>query len=532
MKGNFDNTLRLVRHILRRERVVSSLWIILLSLFSVALAAAIGGMFDDPARQALAETLKNPAMVAMMGPVYGADNYTAGAMYSGTMLLWIVITAAVMNIFLVVRHTRADEERGRAEVVRSLPVGRLANLNATMAAALLVNAILALLTGFGVAAVGTESMGLAGSMLYGAAVGVSGLLFAAVTAVFCQLSSSSRGATGLSFLTLGLFYLLRAAGDMESEALSLVSPLGLVQRSQVFTGDYIWPLAVLIMETFAITAAAYALNAVRDIDQGFIPAKPGRTEASQLLRSPFGLSFRLLRNTLIAWFIVMFVLGASYGSILGDIESFIAESSLYQQIIGINDDYSTAEMFMAMVNSIMSLICIVPLLVAALKPRSEEKEGRAENILALAVPRGRYLAAYTCLAFASSVLLQFATAIGLYAAGSAVVEGTISFGFLMKASFVYLPALWVMIGIAILLIGVLPKATGAVWGYFAFSFFTAFMGRVLDLPDWLPKVSPFGYIPQLPVDTVNYGTLAVLTLIAAALTAAGFIFYRRRDVTA
>jgi len=529
MRGNLDNSGRLVRFILRRERVISTIWIVALVLFSVALAPGMGNMFDDEARQALAETLKNPAMIAMMGPVYGIENYTAGAMYSGTMLLWMIIAVAVMNIFLVVRHTRGDEEKGRAEVVRSLPTGRLANLNATMITAVAVNDVLALLTGLGIAAMGVEGMGFAASMLYGAALGVSGLFFAAVAALFSQLLSSSHGAAGYSFLALGVFYMMRAAGDMYSEALSLASPLGLVQRAQVYVENHWWPVLIMLLETVVLVVIAYALNAVRDIDQGFIHARPGREEASTVLRSSFGLAFRLLRNTLIVWVIVMFTLGAAYGSILGDIETFVAESEFYQMIIGANNDYSTAMMFTTMVTSIMALICVIPVLSAATKLRSEEKENRAEHVLARAVTRVKYMGGYVALAFASSVLLQCATAFGLYASAAIVLEEPIALGFLLKANLVYLPALWGMIGVAVLLIGLLPKATGAIWAYFGFSFFTVFIGRLLELPQWLSKISPFGYIPQLPVDSINYTALAVLTVIAAVLTAAGFAFYKKRD---
>lgn len=532
MRGDFDNSGRIVRFMLRRERVMSSMWVAILFLFSTLLAAGMGSMFTEDARQALAETLKNPGMVAMMGPVYGADNYTIGAMFGTTMLLWVVIAIAIMNIFLVVRHTRADEERGRAEVVRSLPTGRLANLNAVMITAVVVNFALALLSGFGVFFASAGDMGFTGSMLYGATLGVSGLFFAALTALFSQLSSSSRGATGLSVLALGVFYIMRAAGDMNSEALSLVSPLGLVQRTQIYVENHVWPVLLLLLAAVVIAIIAYALNAVRDMDQGFIPAKPGRREAPKGLLSSFGLSFRLLRNILIAWLVSMFLLGAAYGSILGDIETFVAQSEFYQMIIGMNDEYSMATMFTAMVNSIMSLICLIPLITAALKTRGEEKDGRAEHILARTVSRSKFMGGYTAIAFISSVLMQFATVFGLYIASVAVLEEPIALGFLIKSSMVYLPALWVMIGITVLLTGLLPKLTGAVWAYFGFSFFTAFIGRVLELPEWLHKLNPFGFVPQLPIDNINYLTLAVLTAIAAVLTDAGFVFYRRRDMQA
>ena len=546
MRGNFNHTGRLVRFMLGREKVISTVWIAILVLFSAALAPGLGGMFDAAGRATFAATFDNPVMIAMMGPVYGADNYTAGAMYTGMMLLWIIIAVGIMNIFLVARHTRADEEQGRAEVVRSLPVGRLANLNAAMVTAVVVNAVLGLLTGLGLAAMRVESMGFSGSMLYGATVGVSGLVFAAITALFCQLSASGSGAKGYSFLALGVFYMLRAAGDMQgNEILSCLSPLGLAQRAQAYIENRWWPVLVLLLEFAVITAVAYWLNSIRDLDQGFIHARPGKREASPLLRSPFGLAYRLSGKTIMIWTILMFVLGASYASVIGDISTFVGDSPQYLEILGMPSEYvasltdamkeeAVQKYFMSFVTSMMSLICIIPLLIVAMKPRSEEKEGRTEHVLARAVPRVKYLAGYTILAYAASVVIQCATAVGLYATAMSLMgeANPFSLGMLLKAYLAYLPALWVMIGVAVLLTGLLPKASGAVWGYYGFVCFASFMGEVIGLPDWLLRIAPLKNVSQVLLVDLDFAPLIVMTAIAAVFTAVGFFFYRRRDLVA
>ncbi|MCL2031167.1 MAG: ABC transporter permease [Oscillospiraceae bacterium] len=532
MRGNFDHSIDLTRFVLRRERVISTLWVALLALSAVALAPGMSDMFDMEAREALVQTLNNPAMISMMGPVFGAENFSAAAMYWVTMPLWVILASAVMNIFLIVRHTRADEERGRSEVVRSLPVGRFANLHAAMITAVIVNALLSLLTGAGILAAGVEGMGFAGSALYAAVLFASGLFFAALSALFCQLSSSPRGASGYSFAVLGVLYMLRAVGDVSHETISYFSVLGLAQHTQAYIENHWWPVWLILLQAAALALVAYKLNSMRDMGQGFLPARPGRRDAPKSLGTAFGLSWRLLRAPMLLWLTVMFVLGASYGSILGDIETFINDSPFYQAIVQVNSSFSVQEMFAAMVNSMMALVCLVPLLLFALKPRAEESDGRTEGILSRSVSRARYLAGYTVWAFGASVLFQTATAAGLYLSAAAVMDDPISFGFLLRANWVYLPALWVIIGAAILLTGWLPKAAPLIWGYFALNFFTAFIGRVLDLPGWLKAVTPFEYIPQLPVEEVRLLPLAVLTAAAAALTAAGFSLYRRRDMTA
>ena len=324
--------------------------------------------------------------------------------------------------------------------------------------------------------------------------------------------------------------MLRAAGDIGDETLSLISPLGLIQRSQFFVENTVWPVYVILAQAVVVTAVAYALSAVRDIDQGFISARPGKTEGARLLSSSSGLAYRLIRNFIFAWVIVLFCLGASYGTILPDIEMFVDESEFYQMVIGANSEYSHMEMFSATINIIAAIFALVPLLLIALRPRTEEREGRTEQILAKPVSREKYLAGYIFPAFLVSILLQLASVFGLYMASVAFLDEPISLTFLLQANLVFLPALWIMIGVAVFITGLLPRATTFVWAYFAFSFFTIFMGRMMDLPDWLPKLSPFGYIPQLPVDDVNFSTLIILTIVAFGLTLAGTIFYERRDL--
>ncbi|MCL2136087.1 MAG: ABC-2 transporter permease [Coriobacteriia bacterium] len=531
MSKNFYNTFPYLRLILKRERVVSAVWLVGLFLFSALLSGGISRGFDDEARQALAMTLQNPGVVSMMGPVYGADNYTAGAMYTNTMMLWVIIAVAIMNAFYAVRHTRSDEESGRSEVLRSLPTGRLTSIHATMIGALIINVIFAITSGLGICLMGDQSMGLASSLLYAFALAATGFLFASVALLFSQLSASSRGALIFSLITLGCCYVLRAAGDIGNETLSLISPLGLIQRSKPFVENNILPLALVFGEAIAIAAIAYALNSIRDLGHGFIAARKGAKSASPYLLSSLGLAFRLVRTTTMVWLVTMLALSASYGSILADIDTFVAKSDLYKLLLGVNDQYSTAMMFAAMVSSITALISLAAVLTVGLKPRTEEREGFSEGVLSKAVPRLRYIGAYTLIAFAFSILMQAIAAFGLYLAASLVLPKTasIGFGYLLKASFVYLPAIWVVLGLAVLLIGLAPKATTAIWGYYAFCFCVSFATNVMALPKAIRYLSPFSFVPKLPVETLRIESLLALSLVAGILAVCGLIAYHRRE---
>lgn len=533
MGNKFENTGRLAAMILRRERILSVLWIVLLSAFSVVLAPGLAAMFDADARQALIVTVDNPAMIAMLGPIYGRDNYTTGAMYFNMMVQWVMIAAAIMNIMLVVRHTRSDEEHGRTDLIRSLPTGKFVAVSAAMVVAFLVDFAVALLTGAGIGLCRVDGMGWNGALLYGAAIGAAGFVFAALTAVFCQLCMTSRGAIGLSVIALGLMYLMRGAGDIGNEALSYLSPLGLAQRTKAFVENDWLPILILLAEAAVITVLALALNSRRDIRQGLIPERQGKAKAGAWLCSPYGLAFRLLRLPFFGWLMGMFIFGASYGSILGTIDNFVQSSEFYSMMIGANPDYSTAQMFVSMVTSLMALCSVFPVVSMVMKLRSEENDGYYLNVLAGAVSRYRNLASFVLIGIVMAVLVQCATALGIYASAMAVLSdpSALPLGYLLKANLVYTPALLVMLGLAVMLLGMHPKAATAVWGYFGFSFFAIFLGRLPDLlPDWVKKLTPFGWIPSLPVDEIHWEPLTVLTILAFVLMGIGFAAYRRRDI--
>src|SRR5699024_1693766 len=207
------NTISLSRLIVRLDRIRIFLWLIGISIFTWIVPISFKNLYASQQEgDVMAETMQNPAMTAMVGPG-DLDHYTIGAMTAHQMLLLTAVVAGLMSILLVIRHTRADEEDGRIEMIWSLPVGRLSNLHATLSVVTMVHIGLALIAGLGLAALGIKSMDLEGSLLYGATLGATGICFAGVAAVFAQLTETSRGAMGCSIAVLLIAYLLRAIGD-------------------------------------------------------------------------------------------------------------------------------------------------------------------------------------------------------------------------------------------------------------------------------------------------------------------------------
>ncbi|MCL2754258.1 MAG: hypothetical protein FWD35_00875 [Oscillospiraceae bacterium] len=543
MRANFTNTLMLTKFMLRRERIISSVWIVILVFFSVSLVPGITevlGAGGDNSPETTLEMLTAPPMIAMMGPLY--DTSEAG-LFAFTMLLWTLLAVGLMNIFLIVRHTRTDEEKGRTEVIRSLPVGRLSILGGAVLTAVIVNTVLAVLTGAGMAAAGSPEVGFdfAGCMLYGVLLGVFGLFCAALTAIFCQLCVNARSALAFPAIVMTAGYMLRAVGDMPTETgemprefLSYLTPLGLLQRSQVFAGNHLWSVFAVLGLTAALILTAFALNRARDMGEGFIPAKPGRREADRNLLAPFGLQHRLLTNMLLWWGFGLALTGSLYGLIMGDIGGFIENNEFYGDLmISLPPGYEHLQekSFVATISIILMICASIPVMAAIFRLRKEESDGRLENILAGAASRKRTLAGYVLFAFAASVLIPLVTAFGFWGVAAAVMENPLEVGFFLDTMLVYLPALWIMLAVAVAIVGWLPKGGLIAWGYMVYSVFVLFLGQMLNLPDFFGKITPFGHVPTLilPDDSVNFATMAVMTAIAAGLTAIGFAGYSRRD---
>lgn len=525
-----NHTGTLARFILRRDRLRIPLWLIVITFFTLIIPIAFDDMYSSQQeRDTLAETMNNPAMIAMVGPA-DLTNYTTGVMTAHNMLLFTAIAVGLMNILLVTRHTRTDEEEGRLEMIRSLPVGRLANINATLIVLVGTNLLLALINGLGLYALGIESIDLEGSLLYGATLGGIGILFAGVTIVFAQLSESSRGTIGYSITALLIVYLLRAIGDVSNDTLSLFSPLGWVTKTEPYANNVWWPILLFVSVAILLFILANYLNAIRDLEAGFIQVKPGKKNASRQLQSPLGLALRLQRTGIIAWGIGMFVIGISYGSVMGDLESFFAGNEMLEQMLIAEEGYSLTEQFIPMLLMVMGILATVPPIMSVNKLIGEEKKNRVEHLLARSVSRTNLLSSYLFIACINGFLMLSLAAIGLWSASAAVMEDGFSFGSIYESALAYYPAVLVMIGVALLFIGHLPKFTAFVWGYLAYSFFVLYLGGLFQFPDWVGKLSPFGYIPRLPIENMDWPSAIILTSIALLFIVISYFGYRNRDI--
>ena len=260
----------------RRDRIMLPAWIYILTALVAGTAYSFRKLYPTAAgrEQFAAAASHNPSLLSLYGPLYGNSLGSLTAWRYGG---FAALGAGLMSIFIVIRHTRADEETGRMELVGSAAVGRHAAMTAGLLIALTANVVLALVMSAALIALGLPA---AGSISLALAIASCGLVFTAVAAVTAQLADSARSARGLAIGVLGVGYLLRAVGDSAGAHgpgwLSWLSPIGWAELIRSFGAIRWWILALPLATTAVLGIAAGLLAAHRDYDAGLLPRRPGR----------------------------------------------------------------------------------------------------------------------------------------------------------------------------------------------------------------------------------------------------------------
>jgi len=529
----FIGTRHLVRLILRRDRIRLPLWLIGLGGMIAISALAVPPIYDTPEKVAgyASAVGTSPVSYLMSGRQAGID--TIGGIVANEISQVAQLGICFMVMFLVVRHTRAEEETGRAELLRSTELGR----HATTLAGLLYGVSAALLIGLvttgSMLAAGLDGVG---SVTYGVGLTLLGLCYAAISLVAAQLSTSARGALGLVGTAIAIGYLVRGVGAMQDNALVWVSPFGWAQGMDAFGAERWWPALPLLALTAALLGLAAWLTAHRDFGGGLLQTRPGRPRGSRFLGTPVGLALRLQRGLLIGWGIGLTALGLLYGAVIPTIPDLVASNPDIAKAIGASADadaeQALIDAFLRYIFLFMAVISTGFAVTSVLRLRSEEESGRAEAVLATRVRRTSWVGATFLVASLGALLLSLLMGLGLatgYGLGMGEWDRPASH---LGGQLSYLPGVLLVAAVAVAIAGLLPRWSLLAWAGVAFVFFQVMLGETLRLPDWVDGISPFWHLPGLPVETFDPLPAVAELVLAAALVLLGLWGYRRRDVAA
>ncbi|KAA0095282.1 ABC transporter permease [Mycolicibacterium sp. P1-18] len=528
--SSFTGTVALLRLYLRRDRIALPAWVLLLSvpLGTVYVGGTEAVYPTAAARAAFAATIMaNPAQRALYGNVYGDSLGATGIWKAG--MFHVLIAVAV--ILTVIRHTRAEEESGRTELVDSTAVGR----HASLTAALLLAGGGSIATGFiGAAGLLAVDVPATGSTAFGLALAATGLVFTAVAAVTAQLSSSARFARGAAFAVLASAFTLRAVGDAGSRAEFLVwlSPLGWSLQVRPYAGDRLWILALHAAVTVALVTVAYRLLARRDVGAGLIAERPGAPRAGWGLRGVTALAWRLNRASCALWTVGLYLYGLLIGSVVHGVGGEIGDSQAARDVVarlGGTDQLEQA--FVGVAFGMLGIVASAFAISLTLRLHQEESSQRAEVLLAGAVSRTRWLTSHLVFAIVGTgaALMLAAMVAGLtYGASADDVAGKLPT--VLGAAAVQLPAVWLLVAVTVALFGLLPRFTPVAWGVLIVFVALYLLGSLANSPQWLLNLEPFTHVPHVGVGDFSATPLWWLLGIDATLIMLGVIAFRRRDV--
>lgn len=520
-------TWRLVRTIVSRERYRIAIWMLgLVAIVTVSIQAVTDLFATQQDLDNAAVSSSNPAFLAFQGPDQALD--TLGGQVAFQIGAPVLVMMGLMALLMTGRTTRTEEEAGRLELVRSLPVGR----NAPLLAATIVTGTMSILIGaaISVAAIAFD-LPVAGSINFGAGYAAVGLVFTGVTLVTAQVTENHRLTYGLAGVVLGLSFVLRAIGDAGTGLswVAWLSPLGWAQHAQPYADEIWWPFALAAAATGLLVLLAIELQSIRDLGAGLVPPRPGPRSARASLRTPLALTIRLGRGSLVGWTVGTAFLALVYGALTGVIEDFISDyPEISDMLVQTGGDLAAS--YVATSARVVALVGSGFAIQSTLRLRSEETEQRTEPVLAAAVPRPTYWAASVGFAFVGSVVMALTVGVVLGASAAVAVSdsGLVWDG--TAAMLGYLPAMLVLIGIGALLIGLVPKAAPATWAMLVIGFVLTMFGALLELPEWVMRISPFENLPLVPVESFSSTATIGVTGIGIAFLAIGLLGYRRRDI--
>ncbi|MDP4510136.1 ABC transporter permease [Nonomuraea turcica] len=525
---------KLVRLVLRRDRWLLPLWVVFICLVPVVFVGAFTGAYPTAeARQAYYETsVHTRAFTVAYGVLNGSSLGELVAWRSG----FVTFMVGLLALLTVVRHTRTEEEAGRRELVGATAVARHANL----AAALIVTCVASLVLGVASAlALIGQDLPVAGSLALGLGFATAGCVFAAIGAVTAQLTTGAGGARAIGITVLGAALILRGIGDIAGQSsdgpawVSWLTPLGWAEALRPYSGERWWVLAPAAIVVIALSALAVVLSARRDLGSGMFQARLGPAAAGPRLRSPLALAWRLHRGPLISRVAGLTLVGLVIGAMSASLGALMDNSgaAAREVLARLGGPGTLVDQFLVPMMTMLGLVSACFAIQSALLLRKEERDGRAEPLLATPVKRLRWVGSHFAFALLGPALgvVAFGAAAGL-AHGLNTGDVARELPRLLTAALVQLPVVWVFTGIAFALFGLLPRLVAGTFAVAMVTMLFGWVGGELQLDQWVIDLSVFEHVPKLPGGDMAAAPLIIMTVAAAAFVAVGLAGFTRRDM--
>ncbi len=443
----------------------------------------------------------------------------------------MTLVLALVDVFLVVRHTRADESAGRADLVRAAPVGRATAVLVAVSVASAVNLL------FGLGALGAlvalgEPWG--GSVAFALSVAGGAFVFATIAVLAAQAFATSRSANAAASLVAVLAYLAFALGNADSDldSLAIATPFGWVSRARPFAGERWWLVALSYVVAAALLAVGLAIATRREVGATWLRARAGTVHAGRWLRSAFMLGWRVERGQLATWIVAMVLLGGFVGYIAKTASDLLtANPQLARFLDRIGGEEGVADSYVLVMIGVLSFATAAYAVSTILRVHADEQSGRLELLLSLPISRTGVLGSRALLVLGGTIVLQLAVGLGVGITNGLANQDVLHLvARYVAVAVMALPAIWILLGVAVAVVGAVPRLPWLAWLAFAYCVAVGELGSILGLPDWVQRTTPFWFTPRWPAEDFVVLPIVVLIALAVALAAFGVARFRVRDV--
>ncbi|MCL2735094.1 MAG: hypothetical protein FWD75_00490 [Propionibacteriaceae bacterium] len=551
------------RFTVRRNWLRLVVWILIIVGMLAFIFDYYKTLFVDPkALQGFIDTVHSPSLLAMVGIISNPESI-AGATWCkywmfGSLMLSIGI------LFLMTRNLRGDEDQGRAELMRSTPLGIHSRLGASVivmsALSVLIGVLSALvLSSFftdastvgALASVSTVAQASQGAWVFGMSFAAMGLLGVGVGALVNELCPSSGSANGIGIGIFAVFYLIRMIGDLNSSALGWVSPMGWAQKMDPWGANRWWPLLAVVVLAVVLVVVAWVIQSRRDLGdsvvmRGHVPTPPAAeptpgtyaatapkaaastsraASASPILTTVWGMGIRLQRGAFLGWGIGLIIFPLVLGTVIKSIRDLLTDTQI--GTLATTVDGVLGELFIPL----LALAVGVFAAQSATTLRTDEAHGVLESQLATGVGRVSWALQRLAVTLVGTIVMLLLCGVCLGASYGSYANDMSKLPVILGSFLVYIPACCVLASIFVLGFGWWPRfavtvtwiVVGALWVFLI-------IGIALKIPQWVLDIMPFNATPAVPAVPMTWTPLIVLTLVAAVFTVAGLIGFRRRNV--
>ncbi len=227
------------------------------------------------------------------------------------------------------------------------------------------------------------------------------------------------------------------------------------------------------------------------------------------------------------WSVACAVMGLLMAAIIPGAESMLDSAGARDYIERLGGVGALQETLVAALVSVLAIIVSCFAVTVVTHGGVEEHDGRTEEVLATATGRSTTFLAVGLVALGGAAWLLFVTGLGM-AIGA--VGTAVSFGGVLAASLVQIPAVWVVGALALLGLAQGSRWAVAGWVVLVAFFLVGPLAELLQLPRWVADLSPYSHVSKVPAESLALGPELVLTALAAAVVGAAWWRYRTRDI--